>query len=382
MSSTRTTGRSLRSSTTTWTSTTRPGTAGLRYAADKGIGVVVMEPLKGGKLAGNLPPEVRRIFDEAPVERTPAEWALRYVWNEPGVSLALSGMNTMEQVVENLDIAGRGVAGSLSAEDVALLDEARRRIRARIKADCTACSYCQPCPAGVEIPRVLASLNAATVWDDAEPVARRLHAGEGRGVAVHRMRPVRGDLPAGAADPRSHEGGRGAVRAADRRARSGPRGAAPCAVTHSCGVSLYPSPTHAPRTRAPDGRRRGRDLSMAVDTRIGEKVATVRESLGLSCEELAERSGCDVAVIERIEAGELVPSLAPLIKISRALGVRLGTLLDDDAQRRARRHARQRGRRRSRASSRSRPAPRAARSTSSRWPPARPRATWSRSSST
>jgi transcriptional regulator with XRE-family HTH domain len=71
---------------------------------------------------------------------------------------------------------------------------------------------------------------------------------------------------------------------------------------------------------------------MAVDTRIGEKVTTVRTSLGLTREQLAERSGCDVDVIERIEAGELVPSLAPLIKISRALGVRLGTLLDDDTQ--------------------------------------------------
>jgi transcriptional regulator with XRE-family HTH domain len=70
---------------------------------------------------------------------------------------------------------------------------------------------------------------------------------------------------------------------------------------------------------------------MAADTRIGQKVTTVRESLGLSCEDLAERSGCDVVVISRIEAGEIVPSLAPLIKISRALGVRLGTLLDDDA---------------------------------------------------
>ena len=71
---------------------------------------------------------------------------------------------------------------------------------------------------------------------------------------------------------------------------------------------------------------------MAVDVRVGEKVTTVRTSLGMTAEQLAERSGCDVAVIERIEAGELVPSLAPLIKISRAMGVRLGTLLDDDAQ--------------------------------------------------
>jgi len=71
---------------------------------------------------------------------------------------------------------------------------------------------------------------------------------------------------------------------------------------------------------------------MTADARIGDKVATVRESLGLSCEDLAQRSGCDVVVIERIEAGEIVPSLAPLIKISRALGMRLGTLLDDDNQ--------------------------------------------------
>jgi transcriptional regulator with XRE-family HTH domain len=71
---------------------------------------------------------------------------------------------------------------------------------------------------------------------------------------------------------------------------------------------------------------------MATDSRIGSKITTVRTSLGLSREDLAERSGCDAAVIERIEAGEVVPSLAPLIKISRALGVRLGTLLDDDTQ--------------------------------------------------
>jgi predicted aldo/keto reductase-like oxidoreductase len=143
------------------------GLAGLRYAAAKGIGVVVMEPLKGGKLAGNLPAEVQAIFDGADAERTAAEWALRYVWNDPGVSLALSGMSTMEQVAENLEIAGRGVAGSLSVDEVALYDRARTGMAARIKADCTACNYCQPCPAGVEIPRVLASLNAATMWDDA-----------------------------------------------------------------------------------------------------------------------------------------------------------------------------------------------------------------------
>lgn len=142
------------------------GYAGLRHAADRGVGVVVMEPLKGGKLASGLPEDVRAVFDASGIERTPAEWALRYVWNEPGVSLALSGMSAPEQLEENLRIAEAGVAGSLSAAELALYDDARRIIRARTKADCTACRYCQPCPAGVEIPRVLSALNAAAMWDD------------------------------------------------------------------------------------------------------------------------------------------------------------------------------------------------------------------------
>jgi predicted aldo/keto reductase-like oxidoreductase len=143
------------------------GAAGLRYAADKGVGIVVMEPLKGGKLAANLPPDAQAVFDRAAVKRTPAEWALRFVWNEPGVSLALSGMNAMEQVVENLRIADQAVPDSLTPEELALFDDVRAAIRSRIKADCTACGCCQPCPSGVEIPRVLAALNASFMWDDA-----------------------------------------------------------------------------------------------------------------------------------------------------------------------------------------------------------------------
>ena len=142
------------------------GRAGLRYAADRGIGVVVMEPLKGGRLAKDLPPEMAAILEKAQVQRTPAEWGLRFVWNEPGVSLALSGMSEMGQLVENLRIADQGVPGSLSSQDLAVIDDAREAMRARIKADCTACRYCQPCPSGVDIPGVLAALNAASVWDD------------------------------------------------------------------------------------------------------------------------------------------------------------------------------------------------------------------------
>ena len=145
------------------------GTAGLRYAAEKGVGIVVMEPLKGGKLATNLPSEAQAVFDRAAVKRTPPEWALRFVWNEPGVSLALSGMSAMEHVVENLRIADQALPDSLTPEELGLYGEVRVAIKSRIKADCTACGYCQPCPSGVEIPRVLAALNASAMWEDANP---------------------------------------------------------------------------------------------------------------------------------------------------------------------------------------------------------------------
>jgi hypothetical protein len=146
------------------------GEAGLRYASDKGIGVVVMEPLKGGKLAVSLPPDLAALFAEANaaagVERTPADWALRYVWNDPGVSMLLSGMNASEQLVENLQVAETVLPNALSAEESALFDQARELMRARIKADCTACAYCQPCPSAVDIPKVIAALNRAAQWDD------------------------------------------------------------------------------------------------------------------------------------------------------------------------------------------------------------------------
>jgi predicted aldo/keto reductase-like oxidoreductase len=141
------------------------GLAGLRYAAGKGIGVVVMEPLKGGRLAQNLPPEMKAAFDGRPEGWSPAEWALRFVWNDVGVSLLLSGMNDKAQVDENLRVAGVAEAGALKPEHLAVYDAARTALSARMKADCSACRYCQPCPEGVEIPELLAALNAASVWD-------------------------------------------------------------------------------------------------------------------------------------------------------------------------------------------------------------------------
>ena len=141
------------------------GYSGLRYAAEKGVGVVVMEPLKGGRLAKNLPPEMQAVFDTRPEGWSPAEWALRYVWNEPGVSLLLSGMNDPAQLEENLRVADVATPNALTPEHLAVYDLARAALQARTKADCTACRYCQPCEQGVEIPELLSALNAASMWD-------------------------------------------------------------------------------------------------------------------------------------------------------------------------------------------------------------------------
>jgi hypothetical protein len=128
------------------------GRKGLNYAAQKGLGLTIMEPLRGGKLATNLPTDVQTVFDNADGERTPAEWALRWVWNHPEVSLLLSGMNNMEQVVENIKIAQNADVNSFNDEENEVIEKAKNVFRQRIKVNCTGCGYCMPCPAGVNIP--------------------------------------------------------------------------------------------------------------------------------------------------------------------------------------------------------------------------------------
>ena len=145
------------------------GYKGLKYAADKGIGVVVMEPLKGGKLAQKIPQEMISVFNESKIKRSPAEWALRFVMNEAGVSSVLSGMNIMEQVVENIKIASEGNPDSLNNEELLMFNKLRNAMGIRARADCTACRYCMPCASGVDIPDVLSALNNAAVWNDPNP---------------------------------------------------------------------------------------------------------------------------------------------------------------------------------------------------------------------
>ena len=142
------------------------GRAGLTYAAERGLGVVIMEPLRGGRLAAGIPPAVQQLWDSAPVRRSPAEWAFRFLWNHPEISVVLSGMNHMDQVRENVRVAGDVLPNSLSGAELALIDEARRIYRARMKVDCTGCGYCMPCPAGVNIPGCFTLLNNAHILDD------------------------------------------------------------------------------------------------------------------------------------------------------------------------------------------------------------------------
>jgi len=136
------------------------GTEGLRYAASKGLAVVVMEPIQGGRLAIPPLPEIQAIWDEASVSRTPAEWALQWVWNQPEVSIVLSGMSEMQHVVENVESAGRSGVGTLTQEELETIDRVKAKYRELGFIGCTGCRYCMPCPQGVAIPEIFSLYNA------------------------------------------------------------------------------------------------------------------------------------------------------------------------------------------------------------------------------
>lgn len=144
------------------------GEAGMKYAAAKGIGVVAMEPLRGGRLTTKIPEEVREIWERAAVKRTPTEWALRWVWNHGEVGSALSGMNGADQLEENLRVAEKAEADSLTAEDFKTIGEAREIYRKMMKVGCTSCAYCMPCPNGVDIPMNFSLFNDTFMFHDPE----------------------------------------------------------------------------------------------------------------------------------------------------------------------------------------------------------------------
>lgn len=140
------------------------GTEGLEYAASKNIAVVIMEPLKGGRLA-DPPAEALRLMRDSGVERTPVDWALQYLWNRPEVSVVLSGMGTQHQVDENCASADRSGVGTLSDGELETLEAIAEVYRRRMAVPCTACRYCMPCPFGVDIPQNFAIWNNVSMQD-------------------------------------------------------------------------------------------------------------------------------------------------------------------------------------------------------------------------
>jgi len=136
------------------------GTEGLVYAAEKQLAVMIMEPIRGGNLAGHVPDEIKKIWDESPVRRTPAEWALRWVWNHPEVTVVLSGMNDEIHIDENLRVANEALPNSISSSELAIVERVRDTYQRLMKVSCTGCRYCMPCPAGVDIPGCFSLYNA------------------------------------------------------------------------------------------------------------------------------------------------------------------------------------------------------------------------------
>lgn len=136
------------------------GTEGLRYAAGKNLAVMIMEPLRGGNLAGPVPEEIQEIWDESPVKRSAAEWGLRFVWDHPEVTVVLSGMNDEAHIDENIRVAGSALPQSLTPDDRDRIGRARDTYRRLMKVGCTGCGYCMPCPAGVDIPGCFSLYNA------------------------------------------------------------------------------------------------------------------------------------------------------------------------------------------------------------------------------
>ncbi|WMJ78833.1 MULTISPECIES: aldo/keto reductase [unclassified Sedimentibacter] len=133
--------------------------SGLELAYSLNIPVIIMEPLRGGKLVTNLPEEVISAFNDFDEKRSPAEWALRWVWNHKEVTVVLSGMNAESQLAENIDTAQSAHAGSLSFEELRVYDEVKKIMAEKTKIPCTACGYCMPCPHGVNIPGCFSAYN-------------------------------------------------------------------------------------------------------------------------------------------------------------------------------------------------------------------------------
>ena len=135
------------------------GRRGLEAASSKGLPVIIMEPLRGGRLVDLLPEKAKNIIKENSRKRTPAEWAFRWLWNQPEVTCVLSGMNSIEMVQENINVAKNVTEGEFTEDDFDLIEQVKNEIKINIKVGCTGCAYCMPCPKGVDIPGTFHAYN-------------------------------------------------------------------------------------------------------------------------------------------------------------------------------------------------------------------------------
>lgn len=143
------------------------GIEGLKYAAEKSISLVIMEPIKGGKLA-KAPTDIKEVWDRNNEKRTPAEWALKWVYDFEEVSVVLSGMSNIDQVKQNITLTNDSVPNSLTEIEHGLIDEVTSLYNERIKVGCTSCEYCVPCPFNVAIPNIFSQYNNFYVYGTEE----------------------------------------------------------------------------------------------------------------------------------------------------------------------------------------------------------------------
>ena len=139
--------------------TSQAGRIGLETAYAKGIPVIIMEPLRGGRLVNMLPDKAKKLIADNEKHRSPAEWGLRWLWDQPGVTCVLSGMNSLDMVRENCRIAATSRAGEFTDEDFELIRRVKEAINSSMKIGCTGCNYCMPCPKGVDIPATFRAWN-------------------------------------------------------------------------------------------------------------------------------------------------------------------------------------------------------------------------------
>ena len=141
---------------------TQAGRKGLNRAYEKGIPVMIMEPLRGGRLVNNLPSKAKHIFNEYPVKHTPAQWAFRWLFNQPEITVVLSGMNSDEMVDDNIKTAETTEIGELTERDEDMLRNVVKTINAKLKVPCTGCGYCMPCPQNINISETFSAYNKAS----------------------------------------------------------------------------------------------------------------------------------------------------------------------------------------------------------------------------